>query len=205
MATAESAAASVPEQTAMPQATLALPDIYRITVDEYERIDGVIADPHVELIDGCLVKTAGKKPPHSWSVQQISDAIFPMLPSPWVRRQEQPVRIPDFDEPEPDVAIVRGPNDAYRNRHPGPGDVTLLIEVSESTVARDRAEKLRAYAKGKVVTYWIVNLVDRCVELYTGPGPNGCAPCVRLTAEETVPVTIEGDEVGRIAVSEILP
>ena len=165
----------------VPYAPLASPAVYRMTVDEYERMEGVLDDPRVELIDGYLVRKMGKRPPHSWSVERISDLILARLPDGWIRRQEQPVRIPDFDEPEPDVAVVVGPRDRYRVRHPGPGDVTLLIEVSESSLDHDRSDKLRAYARGAIPTYWIVNLVDRRVEVYTEPVEGGYASCLHFT------------------------
>ena len=83
------------------------------------------------------------------------------------------MRIPDFDEPEPDVAIVRGTDDDYKHRRPGPDEVGLLVEVSEATLDRDRNEKLPADAKGRIPIYWIINLVARQVEVYTDPGPDG--------------------------------
>ena len=79
------------------------------------------------------------------------------------------MRIPEYDEPEPDIAIIRGTNDDYKHRTPEPADVALLVEVSETTLRSDRGEKWTAYAKGGIPVYWIVNLVDRQVEVYTEP------------------------------------
>ncbi len=83
-------------------------DLYRMTVEEYERIGGMLDDDRVELIDGYLVKKMSKNPPHIWSVKTIYQLLAGMLPPGWTWRKEDPVRIPDFDEPEPDVAILRG-------------------------------------------------------------------------------------------------
>jgi Uma2 family endonuclease len=80
-----------------------------------------------------------------------------------------------------------------------------LTGVSDTTLARDRGEKLVAYAKGGIPVYWIVNLVDRRVEVYTDPGPAGYAARVDFLPGQDVPVVIGGVEVGRIAVSDILP
>jgi Uma2 family endonuclease len=88
------------------------PPVYRISVDEYE---GRLDDDRVELIDGFLVKKMGKNPPDVWSTDAIVELLKTMTSGYW-RRQEAPVRIPDFDEPEPDVSVVRGSRDDYRDR-----------------------------------------------------------------------------------------
>jgi Uma2 family endonuclease len=186
-------------------APLASPEVYRMTVDEYERMAGVLNDPRVELIDGYLVRKTGKKPPRAWAVGNILEAIVALLPNGWTWRKEDPVRIPEFDEPEPDVTVVRGSRDDYRDRHPEAGDVTIIVEVSESTLDRDRGKKLLAYAKGGVATYWIVNLVDGQLEVYTRPDPDGYQSSQILKPGQDVSVVIDGVEVGRIAVSDILP
>src|SRR5437762_6857026 len=136
------------QSTVLAPPPLASPAVYRISVEEYERMAGVLNDDRVELIDGYLVRKLGKNPPHSWATRELLDRLAPLLPPGWMWRQEQPVRIPDYDEPEPDLAIVRGTNADYKHRTPEPADVALLIEVSESTDDRDRGEKWTAYAKG---------------------------------------------------------
>jgi Uma2 family endonuclease len=187
-----------------PSAPLASPDVYRFTIDEYERMAGVLDGSRVELIDGYLVRKMPKKPPHIWAVMCLVETIPSLLPPGWTWRKEDPVRIPAFDEPEPDFAVLRGSAEAYRDRIPNASDVVLLVEVAETTLARDRGEKLTAYAKGGIAVYWIVNLVDRQVEVYTGPGSDGYSSRVDFTAGQHVPVVIDGVEVGRIAVSDML-
>src|SRR5271166_1808021 len=95
-----------------PPHSLALPEVYQMTVEEYERMAaaGVLDDPRVELINGYLVKKMGKNPPHIWAVDAIIEALRATLPHMWCRK-EDPVRIPDFDEPEPDVAEIGDPNE----------------------------------------------------------------------------------------------
>jgi len=185
----------------------AFPELYRMNVREYERITavGALDDERVELIDGYLVRKMGKNPPHTWATKVILKALEKMLPAGWSWRLEQPVRIPDFDEPEPDVAIVRGTDDTYKHRTPEPADLALLVEVSESTLDRDQGEKLSAYAKGGIPIYWIVNLVDGWVEVYTGPTPGGYTTRQDYHPGQSVPVVIDGGEIGRIAVADILP
>jgi Uma2 family endonuclease len=181
--------------------------VYRINVHEYERIIAAraIEDERVELIDGYLVKKTGKNPPHSWSTKVLLKALERLLIPGWTWRLEQPVRIPEFNEPEPDIAIVRGTDDDYKHRTPEPADVAFLVEVSESTLDRDQGEKLSAYALGGVPVYWIVNLVDGQVEVYTGPSPGGYQSRQIFIPGLDVPVVIGGNEIGRIAVVDILP
>jgi Uma2 family endonuclease len=180
-------------------------DLYRMTVDEYERIGGMLDDDRVELIDGYLVKKMSKNPPHIWTVQTIYSFLAGMLPSGWTWRKEDPVRIPDFDEPEPDVSVLRGSNDDFNVRLPEPRDVALVIEASETTLDRDQGPKLSAYAKAGIPVYWIVNLVENQVEVHSNPGPDGYKSRQDFKPSQDVPVVIDGAEVGRIAVAAILP
>ena len=113
----------------------------------------VLDDSRVELIDGYLVRKMPKKPPHIWAVRRIVEAMPSLLPPGWTWWKEDPVKIPDFDEPEPDVTVLRGSAEDYRNRIPDASDVVLLVEVAERTLARDRGEKLTAYAKGGIAVY----------------------------------------------------
>ena len=181
--------------------------LYRMTVDEYERIvaAGVLDDTRVELIDGYLLAKTPRSPEHYWTVATLRKALETRLPSGWTDRQGDPVRIPLHDEPEPDIAIVRGSNDGYKLRHPTADEVTFLVEVSESSLALDRGLKLSAYAKGGIPVYWIVNLVDRQVEVYTNPGPEGYHSLQVHFAGSVVPVVIDGQALAPIAVDDILP
>ena len=115
------------------------------------------------------------------------------------------MRIPDYDEPEPDVAIVRGTDADYEHRIPTAADVALLVEVSDSTLSQDRGKKLLVYAKGRIPLYWIVNLVNRQVEVYSRPGKNGYRSHKTFASGEQVPVKIGGQELPPIAVDSILP
>ena len=168
--------ATATRPTASSPAPVASPPLHRITVDEYEKIiaSGALEDPsRVELIDGSMVNKIGKKAEHSYATMQTTKALAARLPGGWSSRQEQPVRIPDYDEPEPDVSIVRGSDVDYEHRVPTAADVALLVEVSDTTLKLDRAKRLPIYARSKIPVFWIVNLVDRQVEVYSRPGKNG--------------------------------
>ena len=133
-----------------PPPPLASPDVYRFTVDEYERMAEVLDGCRVELIDGYLVRKIPKKPPHIWAAMCLVETIPSLLPPGWTWRKEDPVRIPAFDEPEPDLAVLRGSAEAYRGRIPTASDVVWLVEVAETTLARDRGQKLTAYARSGI-------------------------------------------------------
>jgi Uma2 family endonuclease len=194
-----------PPQPIPPPNLWASPDLYRLTVDEYERMAGALDNPRVELLDGYLVKKMTQKPPHVWTVEATNDSVSRLLPQGWFIRQEKPVRIPEFDEPEPDLSVIRGSRDDYLKRHPEPKDVGLLVEVADSSLGRDQGQKLFAYAKGGIPVYWIVNLVDRQVEVYSDPAPEGYQSHTDFKSGQEFPVIIEGVELGRISVDDILP
>jgi Putative restriction endonuclease len=115
----------------------------------------------------------------------------------------------DDSEPEPDLAIVSGSARNRHARHPGPVDIALLIEMSDSSLANDRNDKARVYARANIVCYWIVNLVDRRVEVYTDPTGPGASPAFRQHRDcglnESVPLVIGGQEVAQVPVRDLLP
>ena len=159
----------------------------------------------VELIDGLLVRKMGKRPPHVIACEATRDLLLPLIPQGWRLTVEAPIRVPEFDEPEPDLAIVRGTRAQYEDRHPGPADVGILIEVADATLDRDRGEKESAYARGGVPVYWIVNLVDRQLEICTGPTLEGYRERRIVLPGETASLVLDGAEIGPINVSAILP
>src|SRR5208282_3529208 len=163
-----------PMQPAAPLFLPAPAEIYRFTIDQYDRmvLDGTIAeDEPVELLSGILVRNMPKKPKHSVITIWLGEELRGQLPPGWHIRQEQPLRIPDYDEPEPDLVLVRGAIMDYAGRHPDSADVALVGEVSETTLDRDQGEKCAAYARGGVPVYWIINLIDNRIEVYTDPNP----------------------------------
>jgi hypothetical protein len=115
----------------------------------------------------------------------------------------------DDSEPEADVAIVRGRRRDYAQRHPEPNEVALLIEVAGGSLERDRGWKKRLYAAACLPVYWIVNLVDKQVEVFTGPsGPCDCpnyANAAVYRVGQAVPVVLDGQLVEQIAVDEMMP
>jgi Uma2 family endonuclease len=190
-----------------PPPTLAPLTPRRITVDEYDRIiaSGSLNDPkRVELIDGYMVTKMAKSPEHSYSTKEALKALDRLLPPGWTSRKEEPVRIAPYDEPEPDISVVRGSDADYRHRLPEVPDVGLVVEVTRTNVSADRQQG-NLYSRAGIPVYWIVNLVERQIEVYTDPGPNGYASRKDLTSGQHVPVVIDGSPCGQIAVDDILP
>jgi Uma2 family endonuclease len=107
-------------------------------------------------------------------------------------------------EPEPDVSVARGGIDDYEDHHPGPSDVALIVEVTRSGVARDRA-LARVYGVGGIPVYWILNVHKRQLEVYTNPLDRAYPSPTILSQWESVELALDGQAVGKIAVAGLFP
>jgi Uma2 family endonuclease len=191
-----------PTQPMSSPAPLASPVVYRMSVDEFERIADSLDDERVELLDGLIVRREEMKPLDVLVTERLRRQLDRRLPADWFVREDKPIRIPDFNEPLPDLAVVRGQPEVYFHRHPGPEDVAVVIEVSDSSLGRDQGEKWISYSRCGIPVYWVVNLIDSKVELYTGPTPTGYAMRTDFRPGDDVPVVIAGTSVGTITVSD---
>jgi Uma2 family endonuclease len=199
-----------------PISSLPLPapaHVYRITVDQYDRMveSGVLdEDDPVELLGGVLVRQMPKYPRHVLPTEETRKRLETIVPAGWYIREEKPVRIPAFDEPEPDIAVARGNSRTYRKQHPGPKDIALVVEIaaSKGPLTQARGEKMSAYARAGIPVYWIINLTRKAglVEVYTRPTrTRSYRDHLDYNARDQVPVVIDRREVGRIAVADLLP
>ena len=144
---------------------------------EYERLVGLGAfddDEPVELIGGQLIVAEPKGSEHATGVEMAGDALRAALPAGWIVRGQNPVSLDDESVPEPDIAVVRGSRADYRHAHPT--RPALIIEVAETSLRFDRIEKGSLYARAGIADYWIVNLVDRLLEVYRDPDADVTAP-----------------------------
>jgi Uma2 family endonuclease len=181
---------------------------YRLTLEQYEAmIDAGILGKRdrVHLIDGFLVSKMTENDPHATADELCGEALSLVIPAGWRVRAGKPIRIPGLtSRPEPDRAVVRGSIRNYAHRTPGPADLALVVEVSHATLDEDR--KLAGlYGLAGISLYWIVNLVDGQVEVYSRPGPAGYEALEVLAPGHVLSVVIDGIEVGQIAVDDILP
>ncbi|MDR3621855.1 MAG: Uma2 family endonuclease [Paludisphaera borealis] len=185
---------------------------YRFTVTQLERMieTGVIPDStDVELIRGRLYRMT-KNEPHSFSVEQIADLLRPLFPREGFNvREEKSMAHDRRSMPEPDVAVVRGGRGVFRPRLRSTSEAVLIVEVCHSTKRADYHDKLSLYAEAGAPAYWIVDLEARAIIVHTEPtshGPRGVFERVEAFADDaSVPVVLDGRELGRIAVKDVLP
>jgi Uma2 family endonuclease len=164
-------------------------------------------DDPVELLEGWIVPKMPRNTPRDVCIDKSQDVLRACLPPGWRLRVQSAITTPD-SEPEPDFAIVPGPAERYLPHHPLPADIATLIEVADSSLARDR-EKKRIYGSAGIPIYWIINLSEAQAEVYSDPTGIDPSPGYRqrqdYKANDAVPLVIQGQEVGRIAVRDLLP
>ncbi|PKD42131.1 Uma2 family endonuclease [Methylomonas sp. Kb3] len=126
-------------------------------------------ESRLELIEGEILTMAPIGFNHAGHVNRLNRMFARLWDEGVDVRIQSPLQLGDLSEPEPDLALVKPDADDYTTRHPEAADVLLLVEVSDSTLRFDRAQKLRLYATHGIAEYWIVNLVDNCLEVYRRP------------------------------------
>ena len=185
--------------------------IWRLSVDNYHEMIhvGILTDDDpVELIEGWLVTKMPKNPAHTLATENTRDGLAEIIPSGWFVRMQEPITTED-SEPEPVVMVVRGKRQDYPDQHPGPADVALVVEVADATLSRDRSLKLRMYARARIAVYWILNLPDQQLEVYTVPEGAGDEATYRIQTiyriDDHALISIEGREVGQLTIRALLP
>jgi Uma2 family endonuclease len=204
--------------TPQPISPLPLPaadEVYRLTVEQFDlmvRGGTFDEDEPVELLNGVLVTKMPKTSRHRVGTRKTVRALEGVLPDGWIVQKEEALVIPPGNKWEPDVAIVRSELEFDSSREATASDCCLVVEVAD-TNSRARSERRPAYAAAGIPVYWIVSLAERTVpqkamvEVYTDPDQAMGRYRVRvdLTCDDEVPVVINGQEVGRIAVLALLP
>jgi Uma2 family endonuclease len=179
----------------------------RTQYDRFVELGAFDNDP-VELIDGQLVVAEPKGTYHTSALSMAEYALRAVLPAGWIVRTQAPLSLDDESEPEPDLAVVPGRPADYRDAHPA--RPVLVIEVAESSLAFDREHKGSLYARAEIQDYWIVNLVDRVLEVYRDPGPDVSAiygwryRSITALAPNDVVVPLAFPE-ARVVVADLLP
>lgn len=182
----------------------------RFTVDEYHRMirAGILLDGEpIELLEGWMVKKVSHGTPHDSCMDAFEGLLPTLLPPDWFMRCQRAITLAD-SEPEPDYALVRGPRTRYRENHPTPPDIGLVIEFAVSSLRIDRIGKGRIYARAGIPMYWVVNVAEKQIEVYTQPtGTGEDASYVRrddYPVGSAAPVVLDGVTVGAISVTEIM-
>jgi Uma2 family endonuclease len=168
----------------------------RFDVEAYYRMAdaGVLGDPRrVELIDGEIIDMAAIGSPHAAVTNRLARLFTRALrDDAALITVQSPLRLDIHNEPQPDVMLLRPRADDYRASHPTAADVLLLVEVSETSLAYDRATKLPLYAKFSVPEVWIVDLVGGALEIHREPKDGAYASRERLAAGPLTPALAPG-------------
>ena len=150
----------------------AAPQLRLWTREEYYKMaDAGVFRPgeRVELIGGRIVSMSPQYSPHFSGIRLVEDTLRTIFNAGYDVRVQGPLDLSPASQPEPDVTVVRGTIRDYAKAHPTTAE--LVVEVSESTLAYDRGEKASLYASAGIPDYWVLNLVDRCLEVHRDPVP----------------------------------
>ena len=183
----------------------------RFSRAEYERLIelGVFQPGEaIELIGGDLIVAEPQSAAHYTAIQKTAKALEAAFGPGWAVRTQGPIGLDDDSEPEPDVAVVPGSPDDYGRAHPS--HPALTVEVAESSLAVDRQHKGSLYARAGLPDYWVLNLVDRVLEVYREPAPDAAAPfgwryARREVFDASARVTPLAASGSSIPVSQLLP
>ena len=167
----------------------AVPTRRRFTVAEYYAMAdaGILSEnDRVELLDGDIIVMPPIGDWHAGGVKLFANTMPLALQGRAMIAVQDPVRLDEHSEPQPDVMLLQWRDDFYRNGHPAPGDVLLLIEVADTSVGYDRNAKLPVYARAGIPEVWIVNRPARRIESYSDPSGSAYSSVRHFSPGETV-------------------
>jgi hypothetical protein len=183
----------------------------RITVDEYRRkaaLGQFGIERSFELLEGAVVSRATQSLRHEGALEKIQEVLGKMLPEGWHLRTKQPLATAD-SLPEPDVAVASDTLDDYATMPPRSDQVPLVIEAAEGSLATDRRLKGRVYARAGIISYWVLNLIDSQLEVFTNPSGPVAMPGYHeqriYRSEDKISLVIGLDDLGTIRVADIIP
>jgi len=179
---------------------------FRWTVDQYRKMIecGVLSDSHdVELIRGEIIPKMSKGDLHAWCIKVLIRLFGGLSTGQATLSVQDPIYLAD-SAPEPDFALFRYRDDSYKHAGPRAADALLVIEVADSSVDYDREVKGSLYAENEIAEYWIVNLVDHCLEVHRQPQPGGAYADVRTLrpGDSISPTLLPAVSVG---VADVIP
>jgi Uma2 family endonuclease len=182
----------------------------KLSVKQYHQMitTGILPEGEpIELLEGYMVLKMSRGTPHDVSLDVLVEELQKILPAPWYPRTQMAITLAD-SEPEPDIAVVPGPRRRYGAAHPTPAECRFVIEVSDSSLAIDRHDKTRIYARAGIPVYWVMNVVNKVIEVYTQPsGPTANPAYAKrddYSVGSAVPVVLDGNTIGNIAVADIM-
>jgi Uma2 family endonuclease len=142
------------------------------TVDEYYRmaVSGILSEEiRTELINGEIVERCSMRAQHAAAVSRVTDLLLPLLKGRALFRSRLPLRLSEYNEPQPDLTFVKARRDYYVSRHPGPGDTLLAVDISDTVLPYDREVKITMYAAARIPEYWIADLADDVLRVFRDP------------------------------------
>jgi Uma2 family endonuclease len=163
-------------------------ELMRFTGERYDqlwKIGFITSDDRVELLNGQIVRKPEMNPPHLYRVKRVYDRINRQFENRAVTIAQSTIRLPQDGRPEPDITLFK--LETPEDRLPLPEDIYLVIEISDSTLTRDRETKLELYARDGITEYWIVNLEQNQLEVYRDP--EGTRYATSFTVKNAIPTT----------------
>ncbi|MBE9005954.1 Uma2 family endonuclease [Fortiea sp. LEGE XX443] len=163
----------------------------KFTVEQYHKMieSGILTEnERVQLIRGEIVEMSPIGTKHAACVNCLNKLLYSKLGDRVLIAIQNPVKLNDYSEPQPDVAILKPRDDFYATTHPQPQDIFLLIEVADSTITYDREEKIPLYAEANITEVWLVDINGQIVEVYQQPIATGYQQMQKFTSGETLSI-----------------
>ena len=167
-----------------------------LTADDYHKMGeaGIFhEDDRVELIEGMLIDMAPIGSDHAGKVIRLTTLLSSTFAGRGLISTQNPIRLDQHAEPQPDFAILRHRSDFYETSHPEPEDVLLLIEVSDTTVRYDREIKVPLYARHGIPEVWLIDLQNKQLEIYRQPSEDGYRQILRPAKDERIAPALLSD------------
>jgi Uma2 family endonuclease len=144
--------------------------LHKWSVEDYHRIidTGILADQRVELLEGEIAEMSPEGIPHTYTSQSVVEYLRQLLKDQAIVREGHPITL-NNSEPQPDIAIVRNPISIYAQHHPYSEDIYWLIEISNTTLSKDKSDKKAIYARASIAEYWIIDLQNNQLLIFTNP------------------------------------
>lgn len=201
---------SATTRPASPPPLLSVAGFKTFTPAQYHKLidSGIIMEGEpVELLEGYLVEKPMRNPPHEAALRRLTARLQRHLTA-WFVQVQGAISLAD-SEPEPDGAVIRGDETTCDGRLPTAADFGIIIEISDSSLAFDRRDKGRIYARAGIPVYWIINVADRQIEVYSDPDVAAQPPAYRTRTDykpgDNLPIILDNTATGTLPVNDLLP
>jgi Uma2 family endonuclease len=184
----------------------------RFSVADFDRMlaAGMFDDrDRIELLEGMIIQMPTLKPPHSVAICKANELLPPVMPEGWIVRFQLPIVV-GGSERAPDIAVVRGPIGRYLKRHPKRTDIVIVGEIADTTLKKDRQVLSALFARDRIPVYWIINIPDAQIEVYTQPSIDDTGAAYYKSRQDygrrdVLPVVVLSRVVAKVRVRDLLP